>query len=183
MWDDIAERMPDAMAAAFTSLDALFRAGGPVLFLIFAAALTLWTLIAERWWFHRRILPRQLAAIRAEWRARPRHQGWSARQIRRSLIGEARGAMQANAGLMHVLIPLCPLLGLIGTVSGMLDVFDVMAIRGLVDARAMADGVSRAMVCTLAGLGVSISGLFFVRHYSELALRKSRQLAEELSLS
>ncbi len=57
-----------------------------------------------------------------------------------------------------MLVPMCPLLGLIGTVSGMLSVFDSMAALGSADARSMATGVSEAMICTLTGLAVSIIG-------------------------
>ena len=60
---------------------------------------------------------------------------------------------------MRVLVPMAPLLGLIGTVSGMLEVFDSMALRGSADARTMATGVSHAMICTMSGLAVSITGL------------------------
>ena len=55
---------------------------------------------------------------------------------------------------------MAPLLGLIGTVSGMLEVFDSMALRGSADARTMATGVSHAMLCTMSGLAVSITGLY-----------------------
>jgi biopolymer transport protein ExbB len=77
-----------------------------------------------------------------------------------------------------VLVPLSPLLGLIGTVSGMLEVFDSMALRGSADARAMASGVSHAMICTMSGLAVSISGLYPVYFFQSRARRETERLAE-----
>jgi biopolymer transport protein ExbB len=80
-----------------------------------------------------------------------------------------------------VLVPLAPLLGLIGTVAGMLEVFESMALRGSADARAMASGVSHAMICTLSGLAVSITGLFPVYHFGSRARRETEQVADRLT--
>ena len=81
------------------------------------------------------------------------------------MISRLNAGMTANMPLMQVLVPLSPLLGLIGTVSGMLQVFDSMALRGSADARAMASGVSEAMICTMTGLAVSITGLYPVYYF------------------
>jgi biopolymer transport protein ExbB len=86
--------------------------------------------------------------------------------------------MTSNMRLMKVLVPLAPLLGLIGTVSGMLEVFDSMALRGSADARTMASGVSHAMICTLTGLAVSISGLYPVYYFDSRARRQTELLAD-----
>jgi biopolymer transport protein ExbB len=53
---------------------------------------------------------------------------------------------------------LCPLLGLLGTVTGMVAVFDAMATLGG-NARSMAAGVSMATIPTMAGMIASLSGL------------------------
>ena len=88
--------------------------------------------------------------------------------------------MTTNLLVMRVLVPMAPLLGLIGTVSGMLEVFDSMALRGSADARTMATGVSHAMLCTMSGLAVSITGLYPVYHFTDLAKRKSELVADQL---
>jgi biopolymer transport protein ExbB len=82
---------------------------------------------------------------------------------------------------MRVLVPLSPLLGLIGTVSGMLEVFDSMAIRGSADARSMASGVSEAMICTMTGLAVSITGLYPAHYFNSRAKRETELLADRFS--
>ena len=54
------------------------------------------------------------------------------------------------------------MLGLLGTVTGMIEVFDVMAFTGTGNPRAMASGVSKATLPTMTGLVISISGLFAI---------------------
>jgi biopolymer transport protein ExbB len=97
------------------------------------------------------------------------------------MISRLTNEMSTNLLLMRVLVPMAPLLGLIGTVSGMLEVFESMALRGSADARTMATGVSHAMLCTLSGLAVSITGLYPVYRFTDLARRKSELVAEQLS--
>jgi biopolymer transport protein ExbB len=55
-------------------------------------------------------------------------------------------------------VTLCPLLGLLGTVTGMISVFDAMATQGG-NARSMAAGVSMATIPTMSGMIASLSGL------------------------
>jgi len=83
--------------------------------------------------------------------------------------------------VLAVLVPLSPLLGLLGTVSGMLEVFDSMALRGSADARSMASGVSEAMICTMTGLAVSISGLYPVHYFRTRIARETELLADKLA--
>lgn len=180
MWAEIAGVMPDAMAAPFESLAQMFDAGGPVLTWIFLAALVMWTLIVERYWFFMVVLPRRMRELRGEWFARSNRRTWTSRRIRQAMISELSVAMKSGLALMRVIIPICPLLGLLGTVGGMLDVFDVMAMRGAVDARAMAYGVSHAMVCTLTGLGVAVSGMFFVSRFRTRVRVQTELLADQL---
>ncbi len=52
-----------------------------------------------------------------------------------------------------------PLLGLLGTVGGMITTFDVIAVFGTGNARAMAAGISEALITTQAGLVVAVPGL------------------------
>ena len=118
----------------------------------------MWTLVIERSWYFERVLPgRRRRCSRRGGRAAITAPGARARSAA-AMISRLNGAMTANLLLLRVLVPLAPLLGLIGTVSGMLEVFDSMALRGSADARTMASGVSHAMICTLTGLAVSITG-------------------------
>ena len=141
----------------------------------------MWALALERYWFFWRVLPRLAAGAQREWAARDERTSWCARQIREAMISRLNVAMTTGFPLLQVLVPLSPLLGLIGTVSGMLEVFDSMALRGSADARTMASGVSHAMICTMSGLTVSITGLYPVFYFRTRARRETELLADELS--
>ena len=159
----------------------LIDEGGPFVLWIFACGVVLWTLVLERCWFFMRVLPQLSREVQREWLARSDRTSWCARQIRDAMISRANVAMTSGFPLLQVLVPLSPLLGLIGTVSGMLEVFDSMALRGSADARTMASGVSHAMICTMTGLTVSITGLYPVHYFRARARRETELLADQLS--
>ena len=163
------------------SVRLLIDEGGPFVFWIFACGVVLWTLVLERCWFFMRVLPQLSREVQREWLARSDRTSWCARQIRDAMISRANVAMTTGFPLLQVLVPLSPLLGLIGTVSGMLEVFDSMALRGSADARTMASGVSHAMICTMTGLTVSITGLYPVHYFRARARRETELLADQLS--
>lgn len=58
-----------------------------------------------------------------------------------------------------------PLLGLLGTVVGMIQVFDDIMLQGTGDAGLLAGGISAALITTAAGLTVAIPALMFHRHF------------------
>lgn len=172
--------MLDLLLSPFSSVSTVIDAGGWVLPWIFITALIMWTLIAERWWYFRRIFPVRRAALYAEWQARKDRHSWAGRQIRAMLVSQARVAMDAPLPLLRVTVPIAPLLGLLGTVTGMLEVFDGMMISGSADARTMAYGVSHAMVATLAGLVVSVSGMFFLSRFQSRVERETEKFGDQL---
>lgn len=173
--------MADWVLAPFDAMAEMRQLGGPVVVWIFIACLVMWTLVLERYWFFTGVLPRQTERLLQEWKARPEHTSWIAHQIRRAMISTLNAGMSSNIQLLRVLVPLCPLLGLLGTVSGMLNVFDAMAARGSADARSMANGVSEAMICTLTGLAVSISGFYPVYYFRRRVRLETEQLADRFS--
>ncbi len=63
--------------------------------------------------------------------------------------------------LLEIIAGIAPLLGLMGTVLGMVIVFEAISAEGLGDPQVLADGISRALVTTVAGLGVAIPALAF----------------------
>jgi biopolymer transport protein ExbB len=159
----------------------LMAAGGPVVVWIFVACVILWAMIAERYWYFFMVLPRRMQDLQYQWQQRTDHHSWFARMIRTAMISRLRVEMGAGMPVLRVLVPLCPLLGLLGTVGGMLEVFDAMAIRGTADARTMASGISQAMVCTMMGLAVSISGLFPIYQFQSRIRRLTELAADRLT--
>lgn len=174
--------MLEWLLSPYAAVVDLIEAGGPFVGLIFLCGLVLWTLVLERAWFFARVLPVQAEAMLAEWRARDDHTSWCARSIRQAMISRLNAAMTSGLPLLRTLVPLAPLLGLIGTVSGMLEVFDAMALRGSADARTMASGVSHAMICTMSGLAVSITGLYPVFFFHSRARRRTELLADRFEV-
>ncbi|GAB6094690.1 hypothetical protein JCM14469_09420 [Desulfatiferula olefinivorans] len=69
-----------------------------------------------------------------------------------------------------ILAAVAPLLGLLGTVAGMIKTFDIIALFGNADSKAMASGISEALITTQTGLIVSVPGLVlgnFIHRRSE----------------
>ncbi len=165
----------DTILAPFNALHSMRELGGPIVDWIFVTCVVMWCIAIERFWYFNRILPRDTASALAEWRAaHGAYELEASRQIRKALISRLNAGMSANVQVLRVLVPMAPLLGLLGTVSGMLNVFDSMAARGSADARSMANGVSEAMICTLTGLAVSISGLYPVFYFQAQGASRNR---------
>lgn len=171
--------MLDVITAPLDALHKMRELGGPVVNWIFIACLLMWAIVFERYWYFSKQLPRETAAALDQWRARADKMSWMSQQIRKAMISRLNAAMNSNLQVLRVLVPMCPLLGLLGTVAGMLEVFDAMAARGSADARSMASGVSEAMICTLSGLSVSITGLYPVYYFRRKARHETELLADK----
>ena len=172
--------MLETLQWPIAAVQSLVEEGGPFVFCIYMAGVIMWGLVFERYWYFSRILPKDAKAAIDAWQRRTDHRSWCARQIRMAMVSRVNYEMNQGILVMKVLVPLSPLLGLVGTVSGMLEVFDSMAIRGSADARAMASGVSMAMICTLSGLLVSITGLYPVHYFTSRIRRETELLADQL---
>lgn len=156
--------------------------GGAVLWVIFATCLLLWLLILERIWFVRIAWPRRARAVVAQWHARDDCRSWKAKKIREAIVSQVNMELHALLPMINVLVALCPLLGLLGTVVGMIGVFEVIGASGNDDAQAMARGVYRATIPTMAGLVVALSGLYFTVRLRSVADRETRRLMDNLTL-
>lgn len=71
-----------------------------------------------------------------------------------------RPAIERGIPVVKIISVVAPLAGLLGTVTGMIEVFQVMAFTGGGDARSMAGGVSKATLPTMAGMTTALSGVF-----------------------
>ncbi|MDC0147593.1 MotA/TolQ/ExbB proton channel family protein [Alphaproteobacteria bacterium] len=157
--------------------------GGNVLVIIMFTTVVLWALIYERYSFFRSDFKLLEQRRLAEWKARSEHRSWNARRIREMIISDAKQKAVANLTYIKVLVALAPFLGLLGTVTGMIEVFDVMAITGSGNARAMAAGISKATLPTMAGMVVALSGLFFTASLERKAEWSVEQLEDRLELA
>lgn len=154
--------------------------GGDVLWLILLVTILLWSLILERYWYIRLIFPSRMRDWVSEWEARDDHGSWYARRIRAAIISDAEDRMERTVPIILALIAICPLCGLLGTVTGMVQVFDVMSLKGTGNIRAMSAGVSAATIPTMAGMVVAISGLYFGSRLNRVAKRRTQALVDAL---
>jgi len=166
----------DALASIRSFLDL----GGNVLYAIMLVLFLMWTFILERLWYFYRVHPDKKRAIVSAWEARADTHSWYAKRIREEMISHTSIALKSNIGLINALIAICPLLGLMGTVTGMVSVFDVMTYSGSGNARAMAAGVSMATVPTMAGMVAALSGVYFGTWLDHKSSTETEALADLL---
>jgi len=185
-------------------LAALLNAGGPVMALLVAVSFLLWFRLT--WWSLelRRFLRRLegLADLAAETAAKQGKAACRALLFRR-LRGDAAfepvlqaafgendpyaveaacstlaEKLRSPEGPLSSLVTAAPLLGLLGTVVGMVQTFSALTLGGAADPRALGGGISCALVTTQAGLAVALAGLYGVGWVG----RRSKQVATELEL-
>ncbi|TQV70189.1 MotA/TolQ/ExbB proton channel family protein [Exilibacterium tricleocarpae] len=133
--------------------------GGNILVAIVVIAAIIWCFIFERLYYLFYVHPARVDAARRLWLHDCERTHWLTQHWRQLLCARLYRNLMRNIALVKALIKLCPLLGLLGTVMGMLEVFDAVAITGSNNPRATASGVSKATVSTMAGMVVAISGL------------------------
>ena len=164
----------------FDSLQQFLNTGGDVLWLILWVSIGLWSLIVERLLYFRQTYPKYQAQWLAQWQQRDVKNSEHALFIRQCIISEAKISMGKTLPIIKMLVALCPLLGLLGTVTGMINVFDVMAVTGTGNARAMASGVSQATIPTMAGMVVAIAGLYFSKLLEQRVSKETHHLTDLL---
>ena len=135
-----------------------FDLGGDVLYLIALTTFLMWMLIAERVFYFVREHRQLIQGTMEIWEGREERTSWTAHVVREQLISEASAIIRGSMPIILTCITLCPLLGLLGTVTGMIQVFDAMATQGG-NARSMAAGVSAATIPTMSGMIASLSGI------------------------
>ena len=154
--------------------------GGDVLFVIGFLTLFMWMLVIERLIYLRAGHKRLAAKAQYIWESRNDHKSWNAHQIRTRLISQVASRVERNIPLIQTCVALCPLLGLLGTVTGMVEVFEVMAISGSGSPRSMASGVSKATIPTMAGMVAALSGVAMATYLQRKASRERELLADNL---
>jgi biopolymer transport protein ExbB len=167
---------------AYEAIRDFLELGGPVLRLIAVVILVMWILILERLIFYRTGLKVLIKNAFTRWEARKERKSWHAHQVREAIISEVRMSSSESLPMIQTLVALCPLLGLLGTVTGMITVFEVMAVTGSGNARSMAAGVSMATIPTMAGMVGALSGVFFVTVLARSAKRRISLLEDEMTM-
>ena len=95
-------------------------------------------------------------------------------RVMQSTIDNVAHELERYLTLVGIIASITPLMGILGTVFGMIDVFSTLVSAGQGDAKALAGGISTALVTSAAGLSVAIPALiahrFFLRKVDELIL-------------
>ncbi|TQV85834.1 MotA/TolQ/ExbB proton channel family protein [Aliikangiella coralliicola] len=172
----------------------LLKAGGWLMFPIALCSIAALAICVERGWSLRRtrITPKHLVAQVWTWIKNNQLDKNKLKQLKGSsplgeilaagLVNHVHGretmkesiqeagrhailSLEKYLNTLGTIAQVTPLLGLLGTVIGMIDVFTVITIQGTGDANALSRGISEALITTAAGLTIGIPALIFHRHY------------------
>lgn len=172
----------------------IIYAGGWLMLPIILCSILSVAIIAERFWTLRRnkVCPIHIAAQVEEWAARHELDKRHIDQLSSSsALGRILAAALANRhrprdrikesvedtgrhvvhelerflNTLGTIVGISPLLGLLGTVIGMIKVFSAIIVYGVGNANQLAGGISQALITTAAGLTVAIPSYFFYRYF------------------
>lgn len=98
------------------------------------------------------------------------------------VAGQVSHDMERYLTSLGIIASISPLLGLLGTVVGMIKVFSALMLEGAGNANVLAGGISQALITTAAGLSVAIPALmfhrFFVRRVAELVVTMEQEASK-----
>ena len=152
----------------------LFAQGGPVMPFILLLSTVMWMLILERYWFLLFQYPGLFAGVQKNWGQRAEYRSRTARRLRAQKIAALTLLARRFLPFIRTLIQVLPLLGLLGTVTGLIHTFEVITAFGGNNRAGIAAGISEALIATLSGLVAAISGLYF-----SVSLESRSTLAQE----
>jgi len=163
----------------FNDIIIFLNKGGSVLFVIFFVSLIFWSLIIERYLYLKFLFEPKSKKLKHFWKHRDNSDSWANMQLKQAQISELNLQLNSNVLTIKIIITLFPLLGLLGTVTGMINVFDSISSLGT-NAKAMAGGVSMATIPTMAGMLLAILGIFAFSRIDFLIKTKIRRLKDTL---
>lgn len=177
------------------------RDGGPLMYPLLGLSLCMWLIIAERSIFLGRLYRKNMTLTQAAQHLREnklpdpnQHRGVMSLLVVRFLelrsgnteldqfildesVISINHRLNNHLATIGVMVAIAPLFGLLGTVTGMISTFDVLAIFGTGNSKAMAGGISEALITTQTGLLLAVPGLymknFLTRRASNLQHRVS----------
>jgi biopolymer transport protein ExbB len=172
----------------------LFKAGGFLMYPLFVCLVLAMAIIAERFWSlqTKRISPPELLAQIWQWIRYKQVDDHRIQAMRKnSPLGQILAAglnnrdcsreitkesiedvgrhvtldLERNLNTLGTIAAISPLLGLLGTVIGMIKVFAVITTEGVGNPETLAGGISEALITTAAGLVIAIPSLIFYRYF------------------
>jgi|SRR5579859_6132910 len=168
-----------ALQDLFSGFTGLFAAGG-ILWLLLALAVTLWTLIAERYWYFLFIYPQAQEIALRRWKRYANAEMRAVRRARKQIVASVFAETHRSVDFIQSLVGVMFLLGLFGSVGGVMRVLDAVSLGGAAGQLRVADGIIRAAVPLLAAGALVLAALFFTRALRDRADRETRLLADRL---
>lgn len=161
----------------------LFSGGAFVLTLIFVLAAVLWSLLIERYWYfffmHSDVLENTLSI----WNRRASGPAFVARHARQHILTDAKAQMAHSVTMIHSLLVVIFLLGLLGSVSGLIQVLDGLTLSGSAGTHVLAHAIAAACIPIVTALAVVITGVFFSQELAQRVTRELRLLRDQLRRS
>ncbi len=170
----------DILNSNLFEIGLLMEQGGIVLWSILLVSVVMWVLIIERYYFVYFVYPKQVEYYIDAWQHRSDRRSWCSQQIRSGMIAHSRYELQRHIVPIKTLTGVLPMLGLLGTVYGMIQTFDVMTVFGTGNTRGMASGISIALITTMGGLMTALSGMYFITQLQQQVSRRVDNLAAAL---
>lgn len=156
--------------------------GGVVLYAIAVLLFLMWTFIFERIWYYKTALSKDVEEALTAWESRAERKSKRAHQVREKLISQVSEKIDQSMPMINTMVAMAPLFGLLGTVTGMISVFEIMAITGGGDAKSMSSGVSKATIPTMSGMVAAISGVFAYTYLERISNREKQLLEDHLTM-
>lgn len=164
-------------ADAFVSV---FEKGGIVLMLFFGLYLFLCYLISDKYFYFKFYFKNDFENFKESITQISAPNKFLFEAMITNEISTLKSKVTKNFSLIKVLVGVCPLMGLLGTVTGMVSVFDVLAIAGSSDARSMASGISKATVPTMAGMLGALTGMLVVKYLNDYSTESMHNINDYL---
>ena len=142
-------------------LNELFLRGGPVLYVLFFITLIIFYILIDKYRFIFFNSESWLKLKLSEFKKEFPPETTDYKFVESVLLASVSRESKTNIKMLEGLISMCPMIGLLGTVYGMIEVFEVLAVLGTGNPRAMSTGVAKATIPTMAGMTIALSGLFF----------------------
>ncbi|MCP5207239.1 MAG: MotA/TolQ/ExbB proton channel family protein [Hahellaceae bacterium] len=156
--------------------------GGSILWAILLVALMIFAISTERALYVLFGYPRQSKQWLQQWQSFTNNQSWMALRIRQAILASSQIELNRALWLLKSCVVVCPLLGLTGTVAGMISVFEELSFTGNGNPRLLSSGIFQATIPTMAGMLIGIIGMILRQQILRLTQKRQRSFAHSMSI-
>ena len=188
-----------------SGVESFFTRGGPVMWPLLFCSLVAATIAIERclfWWRERRRRNAELVehifrsveqadyeqaaalggvkpdAVVRVLRAGLAHREHGLRESMEVAAGDEIARMKQGLPILDTIVTLAPLLGILGTVTGIIRSFDLLGASQMGDPRAVSSGIAEALITTAAGLIVALPTLLAYNYFVARAQAAAKQIEQ-----